>query len=135
MGIEQSTLKASTVRPLVRPDSLTPLPSFALDSAKFADGSVGFLVTRVDLAKNVTTQPIGLKLCLRPNDTTLLFVGTDDTLLTFFVDLTTKKVFCKVESHSLSSPLLRPCVTTYERLEEAQIDVLQTLYQTGSGLS
>ena len=94
MGIEQSTLKASTVRPLVRPDSLTPLPSFALDSAKFTDGSIGFLVTRVDLAKNVTTQPIGLKLCLKQNETTYIFVGIDDTILTFFIDSTTKKVFC-----------------------------------------
>jgi len=132
MGIEQSTLKASTVRPLVRPDSLTPLPSFALDSAKFTDGSIGFLVTRVDLAKNVTTQPIGLKLCLKPNETTYIFVGIDDTILTFFIDTTTKKVFCKVESAGLSSPLLRPCVTTYERLDEAKIDVLQTLYQSAA---
>jgi hypothetical protein len=133
MGGIESTLKATTVRPIVRSDSLSPLPTFALDTAKFSDGSVGFLATKTDLAKNVTTQNIVLKHCIQTTETSYLFIGTDDTLLTFMVDLLTKKVYCKVESGG--SVILRPCVTTYEALEDSKIDILVQLYRHSKPLS
>ena len=121
MGGIESTLKATTVRPIVRSDSLSPLPTFALDTAKFSDGSVGFL------------QHIVLKHWIQTSETSYLFIGTDDTVLTFMVDLITKKVYCKVESGG--SVILRPCVTTYEPLEDSKIDILVQLYRHSKPLS
>ena len=75
MGLVESTLKAQTVKNLVRPDSITPLPSLAIDSCKFTDGSVGFLITTVDLAKNTNSYGIAIKELYSPAENTLIYLG------------------------------------------------------------
>ena len=128
MGIAESTLNAATTRPLVRPELVAQLPSFSLDSAKFTDGSTGFIVTRVDLAKNSNTKTIPLKFYYRPSESRLVYVGTDESIVTFEKDTASSKVICRVEVVG-QSPIVRNCVITYEPLDDRIIDHISDLYR------
>lgn len=127
MGLAESTLKPIAVRPLVRPELVSQLPSFSLDTAKYPDGAQGFLVTRTDLAKNSTTKAIVLKFMYRPTETSLVYVGVDDSIVTLQKDLKTGKVICRVEVPG-ESPIVRPCVVTYEPIDDMNIDQIRELY-------
>jgi hypothetical protein len=128
MGLVESTLKAQTVRSIVRPDSITPLPSVALDSCSFTDGSVGFLITTVDLAKNTQCHVVPLKEVYSPYENTYIYAGKDESVLTFNKDRRTGRVFCTVHKNGANTVILRQCVTTYEPLGNEQIDYIGNLY-------
>ena len=128
MGISESKLNAQTVKTIVRPDTITPLPSFTLDTAKFADGSVGFLVTTIDLAKNSNVRSIPLKFMYSPCENVFTYVGSDESTLTFMKDRITGKVICHVNTITRDS-LVRFCVTTYEPLGDETIDKIAELYK------
>lgn len=129
MGLVESTLKAQTVKNLVRPDSITPLPSLAIDSCKFTDGSVGFLVTTVDLAKNTNSYGIATKELYSPAENTLVYIGKDESTVTFIKDRLTGKVYCSLSKVGSGTTLVRQCVTTYEPLENEQIDKISELFR------
>jgi hypothetical protein len=129
MGLVESTLKAQTVKNLVRPDSITPLPSLAIDSCKFTDGSVGFLVTTVDLAKNTNSYGISVKELYSPIENTLVYLGKDESTVTFVKDRLTGKVYCSLCKVGSGTTLVRQCVTTYEPLENDQIDKIAELFR------
>ena len=128
MGLTESTLKAQSVKPLVRPDSTAPLPSLTLESAKFADGTVGFLVTSVDLAKNTTSTSYVLKTLYSPSENTYVFNCADDSVFTFLKDRLSDKVCCIINRVNSNSTITRLCVTTYEPLGDEQIDKIAELY-------
>jgi hypothetical protein len=128
MGLVESTLIPATTRPLVRPEMMAQLPSFSLDSAKFTDGSTGFVVTRVDLAKNTNTKTIALKFYYKPSDTRLVFVGQDESIVTFEKDIATNKVICRVEVVN-QPPIIRQCVSTYEPIDNLILDHVGDLYR------
>jgi len=128
MGLVESTLKAQVVKPLVRPDTITPLPSLAIDSCKFVGGEVGFLVTTVDLAKNTTAYSIPLKEFFSPAANTLVYLGKDESVLTFTKDYTTAKIYCTLCKVGSGTILVRQCVTTYETLDDELIDKIASLY-------
>lgn len=130
MGLVESTLKVKTVRPLVRPDNITPLPSLAIDSCKFTDGTVGFLVTTIDLAKNMASYSIPLKDMYSPTDNILVFIGKDETTLTFSRDRLTGRVFCSICRSSNSSTVTRACVTTYDSIDNEEIDKIGQLFHS-----
>ena len=129
MGLVESTLKAQTVKNLVRPDSITPLPSLAIDSCKFTDGSVGFLITTVDLAKNTNSYGIAIKELYSPAENTLIYLGKDESTVTFIKDRLTGKVYCSLCKVGSGTTLVRQCVTTYEPLENEQIDKIAELFR------
>jgi len=128
MGLVESTLRPQTVKNLVRPDSITPLPSLAIDSCKFTDGSVGFLITTVDLAKNTNSYGIAVKDIYSPVENTLVYVGKDESTVTFVKDRLTGKVYCSLCKVGSGTTLVRQCVTTYEPLENELIDKISELY-------
>jgi len=128
MGLVESSLKVKTVQPLVRPDNITPLPSLAIDSCKFTDGSPGFLVTTVDLAKNMASYSIPLKDVYSPAENTLVYIGKEETTLTFMKDRLSGRVFCSICRSSNSSTVVRACVTTYDAIDNEDIDRIATLF-------
>ena len=128
MGLTESTLRVKTVRPLIRPDNITPLPSLALDSCRFTDDSFGFLITTVDLAKNMASFSIPLKDIYSPSENTLVYIGKDDTTLTFIKDRFTGRVFCTICRSSNGYTVTRACVTTYDAIENNDIDRIATLF-------
>jgi hypothetical protein len=127
MGIMESKLYPQTVKALVRQDSLTTLPSFSMDTAKFSDGSSGFVITTVDLAKNSNVRTISIKFVYSPAENSLVFVGNDETVLSFVRDRLTGGVVCSVSSVSKEN-IVRFCVTTYEPIDDAMIDKIGELY-------
>lgn len=127
MGLSESKLVPQTVKPLVRPDSITPLPSFALDSAKFMDGSLGFLITTIDLAKNSNVRTFSVKFMYSPAENCLVYVGNDETILTFVKDRLSDKVLCSVNTLTAGT-IVRHCVSTYEALEDPIIDRIASLF-------
>ena len=130
MGLSESTLKPQVVKPLVRPDSITPLPSIAIDSCKFVDGSVGFLITSVDLAKNTVTYSISLKYVYSPYENCYVYVGNDESTLTFLKDRISCNVFCTFNKFNTSSVIVRQCVNIYEALDNLEIDRIGGLFGT-----
>ena len=127
MGLAESKLEAKEVKTLIRPDSLSTLPSFSMDTAKFTDGSSGFVITTVDLAKNTAQRKVSIKFVYSPHDHCLIFVGSDDTTLQFVRDKLSGKVVCSVTSREKDN-VIRFCVTTYEPLGDDLIDKIGTLY-------
>jgi len=127
MGLAESKLEAKEVKTLIRPDSLSSLPSFSMDTAKFTDGSSGFVITTVDLAKNTAQRKVSIKFVYSPHDHCLIFVGSDDTTLQFVRDKLSGKVVCSVTSKEKDN-VIRFCVTTYEPLNDELIDKIGTLY-------
>ena len=128
MGLVGSSLKVKTVRPLVRPDTVTPLPSLAIDSCIFTDGSVGFLVTTIDLAKNMSSYSIPLKDTYSPAENMFVYIGRDETCVTFTKDRITGRVFCSISRASNMPRVVRACVTTYDPIENDEIDRIGTLF-------
>ena len=127
MGLSESKLQPEIVRPLVRQDSLTPLPSFTLEAAKLSDGSSGFVVTTIDLAKNSNVRVVSIKFCYSPSDNSIVFVGNDESVFSFVRDRFTGNVVCSVSSVSKEN-IIRFCVTTYEPLDDKLIDKIGELY-------
>ena len=134
MGLMESKLYPQTVKALIRQDSLSSLPSFSMDTAKFSDGSSGFVITTVDLAKNSSVRTISIKFVYSPSDNSLVFVGKDETVLTFVKDRLTGYVVCSVSSASKEN-IVRFCVTAYEPLDDAAIDKIGELYSKQSLVS
>jgi hypothetical protein len=128
MGLAESTLKIKTLRPIVRPDSIARLPSFAVDSCIFTDNSVGFLITAVDLAKNTASFPIPIKGVISPVENTLIYLGQDDTIFTFIKDRLSGRVYCSISRVSNGASVMRECLATYEPLENEDIDRLASLF-------
>lgn len=128
MGLVESTLRAQTVKNIVRTDSITPLPSLAIDSCKFVDGSVGFLITTIDLAKNTNSYGISVKELYSPVENTYVYLGKDESTITFVKDRMTAKVYCSLCKVGSGTTLVRQCVTTYEPIENELIDKIAELY-------
>jgi hypothetical protein len=126
MGLAESKLEAKEVKTLIRPDSLSTLPSFSMDTAKFTDGSSGFVITTVDLAKNTVQRTVSIKFLYSPHEHCLVFVCNDDSTLNFVRDRITGKVVCSLSFKEYS--VIRLCLTTYEPLGDDTIDKIGQLY-------
>jgi hypothetical protein len=98
-----------------------------MDTAKFSDGSSGFVITTVDLAKNSNVRTVSIKFVYSPSDNSYVFVGKDGTILSFVKDRMTGRVVCSVSSAS-NENIVRFCVTTYEPIEDEVIDKIGELY-------
>ena len=127
MGLMGSKLYPQTIKSLIRQDALTPLPSFSMDTAKFSDGSSGFVITTIDLAKNSNVRTISVKFVYSPSDNSYVFVGNDETVLSFVRDRMTGNVVCSISSLAKEN-IVRFCVTVYEPLDDAVIDKIGELY-------
>ena len=128
MGVTGSTLKVQLIRSLVRPDNITPLPSLAIDSCQFTDKSVGFLLTTVDLAKNMTSYMIPLKDMYSPASNIYVYIGNDESILMFTRDLISGRVFCTMTNNNSGQTVVRQCVSIYEPLGNEKIDKLIDLF-------
>jgi hypothetical protein len=129
MGLVESTLKTQLVKPLVRPDSNAQLPLISLESAKFVDGSVGFVITNTDIAKNTTISPYIIKMSFNTTDNTLTYVCTDESVFTFVKDRSSSRVFCIVNRYNAPASIVRQCVTTYEPIENDDLDKIGLLFK------
>lgn len=127
MGLMESKLYPQSVKSIIRQDSLSQLPSFSMDTAKFSDGSSGFVITTIDLAKNSNVRTVSIKFVYSPSDNSYIFVGKDGTILSFVRDRITGGIVCSVASPS-NEKIVRFCVTTYEELEDETIDKIGQLY-------
>ena len=127
MGLMESKLYPQTVKTLIKQD--LQLPSFSVDTAKFSDGSSGFVITTVDLAKNSNVRTVSVKFVYSPFDNSYVFVGNDETVLSFVRDRLTGNVVCSVLSLSKEN-IVRFCVSTYEPIDDAVIDKIGQLYTT-----
>jgi hypothetical protein len=127
MGLVESKLNPQTTKPIIIQDTQTPLPSFSMDTAKFSDGSSGFVITTIDLAKNSNVRTISVKFVYSPTDNSYVFVGKDETVLSFVRDRETGAVVCSVASVSREN-IVRFCVTTYEPIDDDIIDKIGQLY-------
>ena len=128
MGLVESTLKPETVKPLVRADTITPLPSLTIDSCKFTNGSYGFLIQTTDLAKNVSVHTVPLKKVVSPIENVYTYVGKDNTLLSFSRDLLNNTVYCILYHRTTSVPIFCECVSVYEPIGHEDIDRLARLF-------
>lgn len=124
----ESKLHPHVVRSIVRQDSLSQLPSFSMDTAKFSDGSSGFIITTIDLAKNSNVKTVSIKFVYSPSENCYIFVGNDGTVLSFVTDRETEKVVCSITSQSKEN-IVRYCVTTYEPLDDIVVDKIGKLYK------
>jgi len=129
MGLVESTLKPETVKPLVRADTITPLPSLTIDSCKFTNGTYGFLIQTTDLAKNVSVHIVALKTVVSPLENIYTYVGKDQTLLSFSRDLLSNSVYCILYHRTSSIPIFCDCVSVYEPIGDERIDRLARLFQ------
>jgi len=127
MGLVESKLQPTVVKAIIRQDSLSTLPSFSMDTAKFTDGTSGFVITTTDLAKNIEVHTVSIKFVYSPSEHALVFVGNNDSTLTFLRDRLTGKVVCSMVTHNRDN-IVRFCVTTYEPLEDAMVDKIGELY-------
>jgi hypothetical protein len=127
MGLVESKLEPSVVKAIIRQDRLSTLPSFSMDTAKFTDGSSGFVITTTDLAKNIDVHTVSIKFVYSPSEHCLVFVGNDNSTLTFLRDRLSGKVVCSMVSHHRDN-IVRFCVTTYEPLDDGTVDKIGELY-------
>ncbi len=127
MGLVESKLSPQSLKPIIIQDTATPLPSFSMDIAKFSDGSSGFVITTIDLARNSNVKTISVKFVYSPSDNSYVFVGKDETVLSFVRDRETGGVVCSVATVAREN-IVRFCVTTYEPIEDAVIDKIGMLY-------
>ena len=127
MGLVESKLEPKEVKTIIRPDSLSTLPSFSMDTAKFTDGTSGFVITTVDLAKNTAQRTLSIKFCYSPHEHCLAFVGSDDSVIHFVRDRLSGKVVCSMTSREKEN-VIRFCVTTYEPLGDEVVDKIGELY-------
>ena len=98
-----------------------------MDTAKFSDGSSGFVITTVDLAKNLTVRTVSVKFVYSPSENIYVFVGKDNTILSFVKDRITGNVVCSVTSMTKEN-IVRFCVSTYEPIDDEIIDKIGELY-------
>ena len=129
MGLVESTLKTQVVKPLVRPDSNAQLPLISLESAKFIDGSVGFVITNTDIAKNTNISSYIIKTSYNSADNTLTYVCTDESVFTFVKDRSSSRVFCIVNRYNAPASIIRQCITTYEPIENDEVDKIGLLFK------
>jgi hypothetical protein len=129
MGLVESTLKTQVVKPLVRPDSNAQLPLISLESAKYVDGSVGFVITNTDIAKNTNISSYVLKTSYSSSDNTLTYLCTDESVFTFVKDRSTSRVFCVVNRFNAPASIIRQCISTYEPIENDDIDKIGSLFK------
>jgi len=127
MGLVESKLEPRVVKAIIRQDSLSSLPSFSMDTAKFTDGTSGFVITTTDLAKNTQVHTVSIKFLYSPSEHCLVFVGNDDSTLTFLRDRLSGKVVCSIESRNRDN-VVRFCITTYEPLDDTVVDKIGELY-------
>lgn len=127
MGLIESKISTQSVKPIIKQEGFMTLPSFSMDTAKFSDGSSGFVITTVDLAKNSTVRTISVKMVYSPSEYSYVFVGKDETVLSFVRDRMTGGVVCSIAS-ILRENIVRLCVATYEPLDDAVIDKIGELY-------
>jgi hypothetical protein len=99
-----------------------------MDTAKFSDGSSGFIITTIDLAKNSNVKTVSIKFVYSPSENCYIFVGNDGTVLSFVTDRETEKVVCSITSQSKEN-IVRYCVTTYEPLDDIVVDKIGKLYK------
>lgn len=125
MGIMESKLDPQLVKPIISQENC--LPSFSMDTAKFSDGSSGFVITTVDLAKNLTVRTVSVKFVYSPSENIYVFVGKDNTILSFVKDRITGNVVCSVTSMAKEN-IVRFCVSTYEPIDDEIIDKIGELY-------
>jgi len=130
MGLVESKLVPQTQKPIIVHEKQT-LPSFSMDTAKFQDGSCGFIITSVDLAKNSTVRTISINFAYSPNDNSITFVGKDETILSFVKDRLSGKIVCSISSVTRET-VVRFCVTTYEPIDDVVIDKIGELYSMKS---
>lgn len=135
MGLVESTLKTQVVKPLVRPDSNAQLPLISLESAKYIDGSVGFVITNTDIAKNTSISSYVLNTSYSSSDNTLTYVCTDESVFTFVKDRSSSRVFCVVNRFNAPASIIRQCLTTYEPIENDEIDKIGSLFKVNQILS
>lgn len=129
MGLVESTLKTHVVKPLVRPDSNAQLPLISLESAKFVDGTVGFVITNTDIAKNTYINSYILRTSYSSSENTLTYVCTDESVFTFIKDRSTSRVFCVVNRYNAPASIIRQCLTTYEPIENDEVDKIGLLFR------
>lgn len=127
MGLSESKLTPVTVKSIIRHESIAPLPSFSMDTAKFSDGSSGFVITTVDLAKNSESYSIPIKMVYSPYDNCIVYIGADESTLSFVKDRISGKVVCSFMSIRRES-VVRYCVTTYEPLDDKEIDKIGEIF-------
>jgi hypothetical protein len=134
MGLVESTLKPEIVKPIVRANTIKPLPSLTIDTCKFTDGSYGFLIQITDLAKNITVHTVAFNRLYSPMDTVYTYVGKDQTILTFTKDLISGGVCCILNRQNSSGPIMCDCVSVYEAIGDDRIDQIAKLYQSSARL-
>lgn len=127
MGLAESKLEPIVVKALIRQDSLSSLPSFSMDTAKFSNGRSGFIITTMDLAKNTEVRAISINFIYSPLEHCIVFVGDDDSTLRFVRDRLTGKVICLIVSPKRDN-VVRFCVTNYEPLEDEVVDKIGELF-------
>ena len=127
MGLIESKLSTQSLKPIIKQEGFMTLPSFSMDIAKFSDGSSGFVITTVDLAKNSNVRTISVKFVYSPGDNSYVFVGKDETVLSFVRDRMSGGVVCSITSVSREN-IVRHCVTTYDPLYDTVIYKIGELY-------
>jgi len=98
-----------------------------MDIAKFSDGSSGFVITTTDLAKNSDVKTIAVKFLYSPSENSLVFVGKNETIISFVKDRLSGKIVCSVTSQAKES-IVRFCVETYESIDDELLDKIKDLY-------
>jgi hypothetical protein len=127
MGLMESKLYPQSVKPIIIQDTATPLPSFSMDIAKFSDGSSGFIITTIDLARNSNVKTISVKFAYSPSDNSYVFVGKDESVLSFVKDRETGGVVCSIATVAREN-IVRFCVTTYEPVDEEVVNKISKMY-------
>ena len=130
MGLVESKLIPQTQKSIIVHEK-DCLPSFSMDIAKFQDGSSGFIITTVDLAKNSTVKTISVNFAYSSTDNSITFVGRDETIISFVKDRLSGKIVCSVSSITKET-IVRFCVTTYEPIDDIVIDKIGELYSMKS---
>jgi len=131
MGLVESTLRSEIVKPLVRPDTMS-LPSLTIDTCKFTNGSFGFLIKVTDLAKNTTVYNVLLKSVYSPIENVYIYVGHNQTILSFSKNRLTASVYCILNMPNSPGPVVCDCISSYDAIGEEQIDQLAKLFQRSS---
>jgi len=126
MGLTESKPETIKTSRLIKPEDT--LPSFSLEAAKFAEGS-GFIVTATDLAKNSLTRTIKVKFVMSPYENCFVFVGTDESILSFVKDRLSGKVACSISSSMGSKEnIIRFCTETYDPIDDEVVDKIKALF-------
>ena len=129
MGLVESKLNTKVVKPLVSVSADTPLPHYLLDSAKFADDTVGFVMTHIDIAKNHTTTTHVVNTMITVSESQLMFTCTDNSSLVFLRDTANGYIYCIVNRANGPMSIMRRCVAAYENIGDETMDAIGKLYK------